>query len=230
MKTLFKIIPLILITAVIAGCEMRIIQPPAKDVDQTLLSETEQKKVELLRQIDKKYENPKAHYELGRLYHQDGLWDKAEWEYNRALAFDPIHRDAQAAIVKLLSDRGDEEKSKIMADIYMSQAAAQAQSSLLLGKAFAKETLDEYAVACYQQALQLAPNSAVINKHIGYYYLAKKDYVRAEEYLRRSFRINPYQAEVAGELGRMGVVVKIPRKTEAPSKKFDKILEQKVQE
>lgn len=106
----------------------------------------------------------------------------------------------------------------------MNQAGTSASASLRLGQAFQKELMDEYAVACYQQALALAPNSAAIHRQIGYYYLSKGDRVRAEEYLKRSFAIDPYQAEVAGVLGRLGVVVQIPRKTEANTKKLDKIL------
>ena len=49
----------------------------------------------------------------------------------------------------------------------------------------------------------------------------------AEEYLRRSFQLNPYQPEVAGELGRMGVVVQIPRKRQKNTKGLDKLLERK---
>nr|MBC8379248.1 hypothetical protein [Planctomycetota bacterium] len=40
----------------------------------------------------------------------------------------------------------------------------------------------------------------------------KGDQVRAEENLRHSFQLDPYQPELAEELGRMGVMVQIPRK------------------
>ena len=108
----------------------------------------------------------------------------------------------------------------------MNQAGTSASASLRLGQAFQRELLDDYAVACYQQALGLAPNSAAIHRQIGYYYLSKTDKVRAEGYLRRSFQIDPYQAEVAGVLGRMGVVVQVPRKTGTNTRKLDKILDQ----
>jgi Flp pilus assembly protein TadD len=59
----------------------------------------------------------------------------------------------------------------------------------------------------YQQALRLAPNSARVNKQIGYYYLAKGQNDTAKIYLQRSFQLNPRQPEVAGELGRLGVII-----------------------
>jgi hypothetical protein len=44
--------------------------------------------------------------------------------------------------------------------------------------------------------------------------------------LKHSFQLDPYQAEVAGELGRLGVIVQIPREIEKDTKKFDQILGQ----
>jgi tetratricopeptide (TPR) repeat protein len=129
-----------------------------------------------------------------------------------------MHRRAQAAIVKTLLAANNPARAKLASEMYMNQAGTSAEASLILGQAFQKELLDDYALACYQQAMGLAPNAAAIHKQIGYYYLAKNDRVRAEEYLRRSFQL-------AGELGRMGVIVQIPRKTEKPSRKLDKALE-----
>ena len=221
MANMAKLAVLAVIIAVLVGACQKVGE---KTISEVTVGQTQERKMELLNQIEAKYENPQAHYELGKLYQADGLWDKAEWHYNVALGFDPIHRQAQAAIVKLLAESGNGARSELSAEIYMNQAGTSASASLRLGQAFQRELMDEYAVACYQQALALAPNSAAIHRQIGYYYLSKGDRVRAEEYLKRSFAIDPYQAEVAGVLGRLGVVVQIPRKTEANTKKLDKIL------
>ena len=186
----------------------------------------EKEKARLLRAIGRKFENPQAHFELGQLYQADGLWTQAEHQYNIALSFDPVHREAQAAMVKVLADSGDAAKSALSADIYMNQASGSAAGSLRLGLAFQKQGLDGYALACYRQALHLAPNSAKVNRQIGYYYLSRNEKVRALYYLRRSFQLNPNQPEVAGELGRLGVAVEIPRKTEKSTSGLDKIVEE----
>lgn len=173
-------------------------------------------KQELLNQIERKYENPAAHYKLGKLYHADGLLDKAEWEYRVAIGFDPVLYSAQAAVVKVLQDMKNAEKSKMAAEMYMDQAAVSAEASLKLGRALQNEGLDSYALASYQQAANLAPNSAVVFKQLGFFYLAKGDNARAEENLRRSMQLDPYQPDVAGELGRMGVMVQIPQRQPNP--------------
>jgi tetratricopeptide (TPR) repeat protein len=222
MATISKIAGIVLVSALLAaGCQQQSKQKSGK----ISYTETDKRKAVLLNKIEKEYGDSEAHYKLGKLYHDDGLWNKAEWEFNVALGFDPVHRRAQAAMIKTLQAAGNEERAKVMAEIYLNQASSSAESSLLLGQAFQKELLDEYALDCYQQALGLAPNSAALYRQIGYYYLSKGDRVRAEENLKRSFQLDPYQAEVAGELGRMGVVVQIPRKTEKNTKKLDKLLD-----
>ena len=174
----------------------------------------EQKKAKLPKQIDREFENPQAHFELGQLYQHDGLWARAENEYLITLNFDPAHRQAQAARVKALLALDDNTKAEFLADEYMSQASNSPVGSLKLALAFQKQALDEYALACYQQALRLAPNSAKINRQIGYYYLSKGDKEQAKHYLMRSFDLNRNQPEVAGELGRLGVPIKVPQRTE----------------
>jgi len=170
----------------------------------------EARKAELLNRLERKFENPEAHFQLAQMYHEEGNWTKAEYHYRVALGFDPAHAEAKAAMVKLFLDSGDKAKSKTFADLYMNQAAKSAIQSVRLGKAFHEEQLDEYALDSYQQAFSLAPDSARVNKEMGLYYLDKGDKVLAKEYLIRSFKIDPRQPDVAGELGRLGVEVTIP--------------------
>jgi tetratricopeptide (TPR) repeat protein len=173
----------------------------------TEVSETPQdrEKTELMTQIDRDFENSDAHYKLGQLYQNDGLWSKALHEYNVAVSFDPAHRNAQAATIYVLQAMGDKARADMTADTYIMQTSGSAEESLRLALAFQKEKLDDLALRAYQQALRLAPNSAKVNRQIGYYYLSKGDKVRAREYLYRSFQLNRKQPEVAGELGRLGV-------------------------
>ncbi len=188
-------------------------------------TQVERSKAALLKQIDRKYENPKAHFKLGQLYQADSLWSKAENCYRICLNFDPVHGGAQAARIKVLQLSGDAKKAELLTDIYMEQAGVSAAGSLKLAIAFQKEGLDDSALACYNQASRLAPNSAKIHRQIGYYYLSKNELVQAQDYLHRSFQLNPNQPEVAGELGRLGVAVRIPRRTEKDTRKLDKIVE-----
>ncbi len=98
-----------------------------------------------------------------------------------------------------------------MTELYSAAANYSAGSLLLLGRAFQNEMLDDEALSCYHKALKIAPNSADLNKQIGYYYRGKNDLIRAEQYLRRSFEIKP-SPEVSGALGRLGIPVELDRR------------------
>lgn len=189
---------------------------------------TEVRKGELQTRIDDKFSDADAHFELAQLHRADGMWEKANYEYNLALQLEPGHKGAQAALVKMNIEKGDDTKSRILADIYMNQAKGSAGASLLLGKAFQKEMLDDYAYQCFDTALLLAPNSAALHRQMGYYYKRKGDTIRAQEAFKRAFQLDPYNADVAGELGRMGVAVEIPRKQDDSGQKYDKMLQEEA--
>ncbi|HUW20984.1 MAG TPA: hypothetical protein VMW16_16915 [Sedimentisphaerales bacterium] len=218
---------LFICTFALAGCTLPGADDKAKAprTDPLRRIPAEQQKARLLRKLDRKFEDADTHFQLGQLYQADGLWKEAEYHYTTALSFDPVHWPAQAALVKVLQASGEPAKARLSAEIYMNQASASAKKALELGLAFQNQDLGDYALACYQQALHLAPNSPQIHRQIGYYYLSRNDKAHAKEYLVRSFQLNPYQPDVAGELGRMGVAIKIPRKTQKDTKKLDKIVE-----
>jgi Flp pilus assembly protein TadD len=163
-------------------------------------------------EFEEKYENPQRHYELGQLYRQDKRWVQAESEYSVALQFEPGHKQAQAAMVKMNIERGDKDASKVLADSYISQSAYSAEALMLLGKAFMIESLDEYAYECFDKASAIAPDYAAVYTQLGYYYNKKGDAARAEEAFKKSFQLDPYDAQVAGELGKMGVVVEVKKR------------------
>lgn len=201
----------LVLASMLCGCDWFV----KKDADRVDLDVLDSNKMRLQQEIDRNFDSPEAHYQLGKIYQGEGLLDRADWEFTLALQFDPVMYKAQAAKVKVYQDMRRLDRSKLAAELYMSQAAASAEASTMLGRGFQQEGLDEYALACYQQALARVPNSAALHKQIGYYYLGKNDLVRAEEYLRRSVQIDPYQPEVAEQLGRMGVVIQVPQRPES---------------
>jgi tetratricopeptide (TPR) repeat protein len=198
---------------VLVGCESP--EMKAAEAERVRKLPMDVRKANLQDSLDQKFENPVAHYELAQIYHAEGNWAKAEYHYNIALSFDPANADAQASMVKLFLDSGDTAKAKNYANTYVNLAGSSDIQSLRLAKAFGKQQLDEYALICYQQALNLAPDSARVNTQMAYYYLGKGDKERAKEYLVRSFQLDPRQPEVAGELGKLGVEVKIPGSNDA---------------
>jgi tetratricopeptide (TPR) repeat protein len=174
------------------------------------------KRAGMLEKLDKDFQNSDVHFELGRSYRGDGLWTKAEYHFETAIRFDPTNRDAQAALTKLLISNGAKAKADLNAGGYIKQAAYSLKDTMKLATAFKAEQLEDYAVACYQQAVRIWPESPDGYRELGRYYLSTNDKDAAKEYFKRSFRLDPTQSQVAGELGRLGVIVRVLRDTGGP--------------
>ncbi|MBN2130336.1 MAG: hypothetical protein JW741_12610 [Sedimentisphaerales bacterium] len=193
----------------LTGCQDGVRRKTAIDPTGTVPSEKTE--AELLAEINEKFENPSAHYELARVYHKSQQWTKAEYEYNVALSSDPAFRAAQAGLVKAFVDQSQAAKAEQFANAYLRQAASNSErEALRLGWEFEKVELDDYALRCFRRALEIAPDSFETHRQIGFFYLGKGDSDNAKKYLSRSFELNPRQPDVAGALGRLGVVVQAP--------------------
>lgn len=191
-------------------------EAPKPAVDRVGTVPSEKTEAQLLAELDRKFENAQAHYELARIYHQSSTWNKAEYHYNVALGFEPWNKAAQAGLVKMFADRGETAKAEQFANRYISDARVAVAEMLRLGWEFEKLGMDDYALRSFRQAVAAAPDSAEANKQIGYYYLGKGDTANAKQHLMRSFELNPRQPDVAGALGRLGVVVQTPGIPEGP--------------
>jgi tetratricopeptide (TPR) repeat protein len=210
---IFAVALLISYTLSLVGCNAP--QAGVTGADSARKIPQDARKAELLKELDRKFANPQAHMELARIYQAEGLTEKAEYHYNVALNFDPALVDAKAGMVKLFLDSNNPAKGKDYADRYIDGASASSTQSIRLGKAFEERQLDDYALKCYQQALHVTPGSARANAQLGFYYLRKGDKDQAKEYLVDSFQLDPTQPDVAGELGRLGVEVRIPQTEQA---------------
>jgi tetratricopeptide (TPR) repeat protein len=206
-----RLLPVLLCAIAISmlGCSEMGPARPGSTVAGTVTSDPAE--AALLAELDRRFDNPQAHYELARLYHKSQNWTKAEYRYNQALSLEPANKPAQAGLIKMYIDRGDPASGEQFANSYLRQAASSVDESLRLAAEFQKVGLDDYTFRGLRQALEAGPDSFEANKQMGFYYLAKKDQAKAKQYLVRSFEINPRQPDVAIELGRLGVVVELPK-------------------
>ena len=202
-----------LIIFVLAGC-----RPQRTPTREMAVDAIPDKESYLLSQLQTRYQNPDVHCELGRYYLNEGLLDKAKYHLETTLGFDPSHRSAQAAYIKLIS--------KLEGDMAAQRLCAQYQRPLLssttelikLAKALGDEGLDTLSLSCFQRVLSIQPNSSEANRQLGYFYLARKDTDKAKLYFSKSFELNPNQPDVSGELGRMGVTIETPGLPPAPGR------------
>ncbi|HSV26416.1 MAG TPA: tetratricopeptide repeat protein [Sedimentisphaerales bacterium] len=198
---------LCLVGLLVAGCAPRASVPVQRDARQTVQLPPVDDESSLLGAIQRDFSNPDLHFRLGRVYHQQGKLASAEFEYERALIFDPLHFDSQAALVKLWLDAGNNMQAEREIDKYINRAGT-AQNLVDLGMAFHRQGMLDAAKRCYDLAIRRDPQSAAAHKQLGLYYLSRNDRTSAGQMFTRSFELDPYQADVAMELGRLGITVR----------------------
>ena len=159
-------------------------------------------------QLNMNYANPNAHCELGKYYLAKGMWARAEFHLEAALNCDPGHRNSQAAYIKLFHKKGDLIKAQQYFSKYQRQLISSPDEMVKFAKVLGEEGLDQFALNCFNQALLLNPDSSDANKYLGYFYLYRNNNKLAKRYFTKSFKLNANQPDIAGELGKMGVVIK----------------------
>jgi len=190
----------------LCGCNTAI----QRDTDESL-SPADQR-ARLLVKLDQKFDDPATHVKVGRSFQADKQYDKAMWYYQRAYSFDPVYWPAQAAIIKLLQERGQSSEADVAGKLFIAKVARSAKNSLQLGNAFEEAQVDKFALECYQQALHIDAKSAEAYMKLGFYYLNKGDKVRAREYLKQSYNLDWNQPDVAYHLGELGVPIVLKTK------------------
>jgi tetratricopeptide (TPR) repeat protein len=204
-KAMFQICVLGGSWVLLSGCDA---PPPSPSISSNPMPDQEKF---LLSLVDKNFQDPEAHYQLGEYYHSKGQWDKARDHLELALNFAPSFRKCQVSLIRMLLDKGDRQDADRTANRFYRQLTYSPMEMVDLAKAFAVGGLDSYALACFTEATRVSPPSALAFKELGFYWLGKNDATKAKAPLIHSFELDPSQPDVAGALGELGVVVAIPR-------------------
>jgi tetratricopeptide (TPR) repeat protein len=208
-KVALKSIRLLLGSALIASLVVGLLGCTQQTgvISSTNMDPTMDRESFLKARLQHNYANPVAHCELGKYYLSEKQWDKAKFHIDAALDCDPAHRNSQAAQLKLHSEMGDTQTTQTLFSKYHHQLFNSPDEMTKLAKALGEEGLDEFALNCFNQALRRQPDSAETNKYLGYFYLYRNKPEKAKAYFSKSFEIDANQPGIAGELGRMGIVI-----------------------
>lgn len=194
-----------LVLGLLAGCNQPTALVSTMNMDPMLERESY-----LQQRLQDDFTNADLHCELGRYYQSEGLWDKAGYHIATALGLDPAHRQSQAANIKSHAAQGDDATAERLFTKYQRQLRTSPVEMVKFAKALNDEGLDAFSLRSLDQAVLLDPRSAEAHRQLGYYYLLRQDLEQARAYFTKSFAYDPTQADVAGELGKMGVVVETP--------------------
>ena len=164
----------------------------------------------LKKSLDSNHENSPSHYWLGHCYQATGNPDKAIYEYQLALRFDPALDLAQVALIKIYHQTGRIDEALLAAKKYFEHKDAPAREFIVIADDFAKDGMGNHVLLAYRQAQKLEPRNPVPAIAMADYYFKLGQTEPAIKSLSNAFKINPYYPGLAQKLGQHGMKVSIP--------------------
>lgn len=164
----------------------------------------------LKKSLDSNHENSPSHYWLGRCYQATGNPDKAIYEYQLALRFDPALDIAQVALIKIYHQTGRIDEALLAAKKYFERKDAPARDFIVIADDFAKDGMEDQVLLAYKQAQKLEPYNPTPAIAMADYYFKLGRTAPAINSLSNAFKIDPYYPGLAKKLGEHGMRVSIP--------------------
>ena len=133
--------------------------------------------------------------------HKQGDLAAAQLAYQTILKNDPANGDVLHMLGLIAYQQGDNENALFL----MKKASAILKNNVNLfinmGSVLNRLEHHQQAEECYEQALQLQPNSAVIYNNIGNNYYNQGRFTQAELAFQKALQINPANSEALNSLG-----------------------------
>lgn len=169
----------------------------------------------LERSLEYNFENAASHYWLAVCYENLGGMEarqKAAWNYQQAVSFDPTLEVAQIGYMKALYRNGQEEKSLEATRNYMQVKEVEAAREYIpLIQGLLEEDMVENAIIVVEKASEMDPQNARPYLAMANYYKSQQDKDSEVHYLIKAFKADPYDPMIARRLGQYNQKITIPQ-------------------
>jgi serine/threonine protein kinase/Flp pilus assembly protein TadD len=157
-----------------------------------LIERNREKRFRIIQEILEKYPKEKmAYLTLGLLYHQNGNYEEAISQFNKALELDPNFGEAHNGIGYTYIQMGKFEKSIVHFEKYASLNPEDANPLDSLAEAyFLAGRLDE-AIAKFRAIVDIKPDFYASYSSIGYVYALKENYPEAMKWIDKYIAMIP---------------------------------------
>ncbi len=165
--------------------------------------------------LDYDFENAASHYWLAVCYENLGgsaAIQKAVWNYEQAVSFEPTLHLAQHGYIKALYRQDKQDKSLQATRSYMKAFVAEsARDYKPTINSFLEAGMVEHALIVVEKAHEVDPHNDMPYLLLARYYRDRDNKDKEVQYLTEAFKADPYNVETARRLGTLGHVVNIPQ-------------------
>ncbi|MBN1766163.1 MAG: tetratricopeptide repeat protein [Sedimentisphaerales bacterium] len=165
----------------------------------------------LKKSLEIDFENAASHFWLAQCYEATGQTQKAIWEYQDAVRFNPSFELGQMFYIRALYRDGQEEKSLEATKLFIENKEAAARDFIRIAQEFLANKMDKHAIIAYHGAARSEPHNPVPFLAVSEYYFDKGNTDKGTDYLVRAFKVDPYYPGIARKLGEQGLRVDIPQ-------------------
>lgn len=133
--------------------------------------------------------------QLGVMYYNQGLYDLAIEQYEKALEIDPTNPEAHynMGYAYIRQGRHNEALEEFKKVVSLNPYDSEAHSNL--GLAYYNLGMIEDAIGQYKKAVELDPTDAVAHFNLGYALSGKGRYLEAIEEFKKSIELDPYSSD-----------------------------------
>lgn len=157
-------------------------------------------------------DSARVHFNLGTVYADRNLIDKAINEYKKALELKPDYALVYNNLGVIFDKQSRFEEAIIQYKMAINIKPNLAETRNNLGSTYIKMNLLDEAILEFEKSIELKANYAPVYNNIGMAYYKKGDLENAIENYERSIKLNPFLAEAYNNLGvayiRKGLVEK----------------------
>jgi Tfp pilus assembly protein PilF len=150
--------------------------------------------------VEKSHGKARAHNNLGRVYQQRKLAEKAMEHYQTAIRLNPDFYLAYANLGTVYSDKGLTDKAIEQYRMAIRLDPDFALAHYNLGTAYGSQGLTDKAIEHFQSALMLTPDYADAHYNLGLIYFKKGFIDRSRRELEEVLRLNPNDREARQRL------------------------------
>lgn len=153
------------------------------------------------RAIELDAQNADVYFNLGKSLKLKELLTEAEAAFRTAISIQPSYTSAWLSLMSIFANRYDLEQAREVGEAACKACGPVCDLYLSLGAVYRRSNLNDEAIACYEQALQLQPKNVDALARLASFCFMGYRFAEGTEYLQRAINVEPESVHVLNAIG-----------------------------